>query len=182
MSKSTDTRTSTTTSTAGANPRTGRRMGSRSAGFSLIELMIVTAILGLLAAVAIPRLTYSADEALEPQLVSALATFRTAIDGYWSQHAGFPGQDDPEQLVSQLCRQTSDEGRPGVGEAYIMGPYLPDGRLPVNPVVGQNTVLVVDSMPSHPAGDAAWIYDRNSGDVRANVRGTTTSGHRLFDL
>jgi prepilin-type N-terminal cleavage/methylation domain-containing protein len=162
-------------------PDTARRDGLR-AGFSIIELMIVTAILGLLAAVAIPRLSFSADETQEPELVAALASFRTAVDSYWSQHEDFPGQVGSKQLAGQLCRQTNTDGRPGVGADYVMGPYLSDGRLPVNPVVGRNTVLSVESMPSHPAGDTAWIYDRSTGEIRSNTRGTTLSGQRLFDL
>ena len=151
-------------------------------GFSIIELMIVTAILGLLAAVAIPRLSKPDDQTRDAEVVAALASLRTAIDSYWSQHAAFPGELGPDQLVNQLCRQTNDAGRPGVGADYLLGPYLPTGRMPVSPIVGRNNIQVVDSIPAQPTGPEAWLYDRTSGEVRANSRGTTAGGDRYFDL
>ena len=157
-------------------------MNRPRSGFSLVELMIVVAILGLLAAVAIPQLTDPEDETREAALVAAVSALRTAVDSYWSQHDGLPGQGGADQFASQLCRPTDRDGVPGVSETHTLGPYLDDGRVPVNPVTGTNTVFVVDSMPVGPSGAAAWLYDRRSGEVRANVRGTAPSGTRYFDL
>jgi len=151
-------------------------------GFSIFELMIVTAVLGLLAAVAIPRLAPPSDTVRERDLVAAISTLRAAVDSYWSQHDGFPGQAAGTDLADQLCLPTSPDGVPGAAAHRDRGPYLPGGRIPINPVTCTNSVRTVDAMPSHPAGGEAWLYEPTTGEVRANVRGVTASGTRYFDL
>jgi prepilin-type N-terminal cleavage/methylation domain-containing protein len=151
-------------------------------GFSVIELMIVVALLGLLAAVAIPRISGSPAENPEAGLVEALSALRTGIDSFWAQHDDFPGQGSVDEFTSQLCRRTNATGRPGSGDDFVRGPYLGSGRIPMNPVLGTNTVVIVDTMPGHPVGSAAWIYDRHSGEIHANVHGASVSGVRYFDL
>ncbi len=58
------------------------RTTSRESGFTIIELMIVMAIIGLLAAIAIPRYLQSVRKAKEAVLKEDLHTMRTAIDSY----------------------------------------------------------------------------------------------------
>jgi general secretion pathway protein G len=54
----------------------------QSAGFTLLELMIVLMIIGILAVVAIPRFTSSIRAAREAVLREDLHTMRDAIDSY----------------------------------------------------------------------------------------------------
>jgi general secretion pathway protein G len=54
----------------------------QSAGFTLIELMIVMTIIGILAVVAIPRFKQSIQRAKEAVLQEDLHTMRDAIDSY----------------------------------------------------------------------------------------------------
>lgn len=56
--------------------------GRRQPGFTLIEMVVVLAIVGLLAAAAHPVLRLSAQRQQEMQLRSALRQLRTAIDAY----------------------------------------------------------------------------------------------------
>jgi general secretion pathway protein G len=72
---------------------TNRRKGE--AGFTLIELMIVMAIIGLLAAIAVPIYSRSVQRAKEAVLREDLATLRQAIDSYTVDKEKAPqGLDD----------------------------------------------------------------------------------------
>jgi general secretion pathway protein G len=59
-----------------------RRTGKIEAGFTLVELMIVMAIIGILAMVAIPKYKTAIVHAKEAVLKEDLHTLRAAIDSY----------------------------------------------------------------------------------------------------
>ena len=59
-----------------------RKDRTQSAGFTLIELMIVIAIIGILLTLAIPSFVGAVKHAREAALKEDLQTMRTAIDSY----------------------------------------------------------------------------------------------------
>jgi general secretion pathway protein G len=66
-------------------------------GFTLIELIVVMAIVALLTALAVPRYVDSLDRGREAALRSTLATLRGAIDQYAADKGRYP--DSLAELV-----------------------------------------------------------------------------------
>lgn len=73
---------------AGLVLRSGR--GRRIAGFTLLELIIVIAIIGILAAVVMPGLGDTRRKAQEAALKADLHTMRDAIDQYYADNGNYP--------------------------------------------------------------------------------------------
>ena len=71
----------------------------RARGFTMIELVIVTAMLGLLLSLALPHYMATLERGREQVLQSNLATMREAIDKYYGDRGRYP--DKLEDLVTQ---------------------------------------------------------------------------------
>ncbi|MEO8007877.1 MAG: prepilin-type N-terminal cleavage/methylation domain-containing protein [Betaproteobacteria bacterium] len=71
----------------------------RPDGFTLIEILVVMAIIALLLTLAVPRYLYSVDRAKEAVLKQNLAQMRDAIDKYHADRGRYP--DALEDLVSR---------------------------------------------------------------------------------
>ena len=66
-------------------------MRNRQKGFSLIELLIVVAIILIIAAIAIPNLLRSKIAANQASAVGSLRSLNTACIGYSTSYGQFPG-------------------------------------------------------------------------------------------
>ncbi len=71
----------------------------RTRGFTMIELVVVMAVLGLLLSLAMPRYMASLERGREQVLQNNLAQMREAIDRFYGDNARYPEQ--LEELVSK---------------------------------------------------------------------------------
>ena len=81
-----------------------QRMGKKRKGFMLLELIIVVAIIGILAAVAVPNLIGMTDEAKVARIQSDLSTIGTAAELYYVKNGSYPTD------VTQLVDSDSSKG------------------------------------------------------------------------
>lgn len=77
---------------------TGKLSCKARRGFTLIELMVVMAIIALLLTLALPKYFHSLDRSREAVLQENLRTTRDALDKFYADRGKYP--DTLEQLVS----------------------------------------------------------------------------------
>lgn len=73
---------------------------SKHSGFTLIELMIVVAVIGVLSAIAIPQYQNFAKKGAISSGIATLAALKTNIEDYISQNNKFPATTDLTEINS----------------------------------------------------------------------------------
>ena len=72
----------------------------RGAGFTLIELLLVLVILGILAALVVPKFSGRTEQARTTAAITQISTFGTALDAFEVDTGSYPrGQDGLQQLL-----------------------------------------------------------------------------------
>jgi type II secretion system protein G len=98
-------------------------------GFTLIELIVVMAIVALLVSIAAPRYLQSLDRAREASLRSNLQVMRQAIDQYAADRGRFP--DSLQELVDQrYLRQLPEDPLTGQRDSWVLLQPAPDSAVP----------------------------------------------------
>jgi len=83
--------------------RRNRRTGP--GGFTLIELLLVVVIIGILAAIVVPRLTGRTEEAQIGATKATMTNIRTSLGLYETDNGKFPTQD--QGLMALIIKPTA---------------------------------------------------------------------------
>ena len=121
-----------------------------SKGFTLIELMIVVAIIGILAAIAIPQFANLVSKSQEGRTKANLGTIRSALSIYYGDTEGWY----PSAANNNLALLTN-------GFRYLQA--VPNADLPKttnNAGHGASAGEVTSTAPTDAAG---WNYDGSGG-------------------
>jgi type IV pilus assembly protein PilA len=151
-------------------------MRNKQKGFSLIELLIVVAIILIIAAIAIPNLLRSKMAANEASAVASLRTYNTSIVAFQTTYNTDPGTD-----FSQLGPPASGVAASSTAADLVdnllgvAGSPLKSGySFTYTPVAGtpvtQYTILAVPQSTS--TGQRKFFTDQ-SGVIRQTTDGTT---------
>jgi prepilin-type N-terminal cleavage/methylation domain-containing protein len=160
---------------------------SRLYGFTLVEVLIVLAVVAIMAATVLPQFTAANDDALEAALRQDLKLLRSQIELYKFQHKGnYPGKGSiyPEDFLNALLLSSDAVGKTGAITTKSFGPYF-IGQLPPNPYSGGHKVRIVDDVASAVPDDdpvEGWIYNPSTGKIKANSTGSAADGTRLEQL
>ena len=143
-----------------------------SRGFTLIELMIVVAILGILSTLAMP--TYQ-DRIIRAQVAEGivLAEFvRQAAEGHRRRHGGFPKDNAAAGLppADQIVGNHVDAVSLDAGVITII--Y---GNRSNRNIRGQKLALRPAIVPGHAAVPVAWVCGLASVPQRMAVQGRNTT-------
>jgi len=145
--------------------RTAPYQQRRVGGFSMLELVIVIIILGIVAAIAVPRLSRGSQGAAEAALMQTLVVARNALDLYVAEHGGQLPQI--QFITASLTAYSNEAGTAFSGlktDKCYFGPYL---RMPPPPLpVGRRKGNVGIAESDGPM--VGWIYDEAAGTIRAN--------------
>jgi len=167
-------------------------MPSRKA-FTLVEILIVVLILGILAAIVLPKFSNASALARASMLKDDVRMFRTQLQVFKSQHQdvppGYPNGNTaaaPTEatlvahmtMASNIVCETAAPGTVG----YRYGPYLRE--IPQNPVNGKSTVQMIGNADAFPAaGDNShgWIYQPATMTFKADCPGQDEKGVPYYD-
>ena len=150
-------------------------MGRNRQGFTIIELMIVVAMIAVLAMIVLPNFSVASDEARESALAADLQAVTRQIELYRIEHGGhYPhidenGNPDPDTdaLVARLTSKTDETG--ALKDDGDCGPYLLEW--PSNPFCPEDIAkdIMIDGDADSPRDDTTgWYYSTTTGQVSPN--------------
>jgi general secretion pathway protein G len=130
----------------------------KAKGFTLIELMIVVAIIGILAAIAIPRFAQMLEKSREGSTKGNLGSIKSAASIYYGDTQGVWPTTLQSLSAYGFSRYLDNVSPVKVTGAFVAGAASPSGAN-----------VTMTTMSSVPTGSGVgWMYDSSFGSVYVN--------------
>lgn len=139
---------------------------SRKNGFTLVELVVVVLILGILAAIAAPKIITNTGDAEDSGIAQTLTNVRDAIELYRAENGVYPPNASLNDLHNEL-------------DGYLRGSNFPKVT-----IGNQNSRDVVNDLTdpvSSTTGAQGWVYNPNTGEIILNSDHLMTDGVTKYD-
>jgi len=149
---------------------------NKQKGFSLIELLIVVAIILIIAAIAIPNLLRSKMAANEASAVATLRTYNTAIVSYSTTY-----NTDPATDLSELGPATTPSSTAADLVDSLLGSATPvksGYSFTYTPGAASNGVISQYSITAQPQSASTgqrYFFTDQSGVIRQTTNGTAAT-------
>lgn len=151
------------------NTRSGRAQAEadrfHARAFSLVELVIVIVIIGIIAAIAVPRFSSATDNASRGQVEASVSILQNAVDLYVAEHnpntltlAGLNGTGGGDNDINILTMATDAAGDDAGTKNF--GPYL--RNMPANLLIGNAASAWLSKAGAAPADGqttSGWVID-----------------------
>ena len=136
----------------------------------MIELMLVVAIIGLLAAIALPKFASLVIRAKEAAILGKLGTVRSAISIYYSDNEG--------RYPADLNHWSVAGSRPLVPKYLEEFPSIQIPTVPthLNCAFTSASSIVADDNMSNTILHRGWAYDFTNGKVVVNCTHSDSKG------
>ena len=144
--------------------------------FSVVELMIVVAVLGIFAAVVVPRFQSYSIKAKSSAAKSNLRVLRSAIELYTTRHGGIPPGYEGDDIDGSPSDETFRR-QMTLDEDFLI-------KVPENPFNGLETIRVVPNQSAFPGaatGDFGWVYQPVIMTIRLDWPGTDLDGISYYE-
>ena len=100
-----------------------RRTRTTRSAFTLIELLLVMVILGVLAAIVVPKFTNRTEDAKKAAAKQDISALGTALDTFEVDNGRYPTTDEGIAALSQPPSNMSNWHGPYVGKPIINDPW-----------------------------------------------------------
>jgi len=133
--------------------------------------VLVVTIIGIIAAIAVPRVSSGAAAASANALEATITNVRKAVDIYYAEHGKYPGYNPGNSLPdgtwfqNQLLMYSDAKGNTNAARTavYKYGPYI-RAPFPTNPSNKLDSVYVKATDASPADGSVGWVAVLSNGD------------------
>jgi type IV pilus assembly protein PilA len=159
--------------------RSIRYRGSKPAGFSLVEVLLVVMVILIIAAIAIPNLVQGKMRANEAAAVASMQTIHTAEVLYFNTYPtvgfasslanlGSNGTDCEKPTSTNACLIMDEALTSGLKSGYVFE-IVGDGNAPT-------AAYTASASPASGVSGRCSIASNQSGEMRFFVPGSTING------